>query len=418
MKIALVHDYIKEYGGAEKVLEGLHEIFPQAPIYTSVFIPEFLGPHRPRFEKYNIKTSWLQNIPLKAKLISPFRLLAPFVFKGFDLSGFDVIIVSQTGAYFPCLVHKGQAKLFCYTHTTPRYLYGYKTAREWKNNKLLIVLGEIANHFLRLVDFKAAQNVDQFIANSQEVKARIKKFYRKDAVVVYPPAIAMSFLRDTSKKLVPLWQKQESLPAGKAGRFRVMPRMTDKKEYYLTGGRLARAKGIDIIIDAFIKNKKPLKIFGRGFAGYEEELHTLAMSSRKSVATERSQGDFSPSEGTRNDKMDTIEFVGEVTDDEKFTLMKNAKAFVFASFDEDFGITPVEAMSVGTPVIAYESGGVKETVINGKTGLFYKENTPESLISAVKKIEKLKFEPKDCIKQAQKFSEEEFKKKILSIINK
>jgi hypothetical protein len=123
------------------------------------------------------------------------RLASPFVFKNFDLSKFDVIIVSQTGAYFPNLIHKGQAKLICYTHTPPRYLYGYKTAREWKKNKVLLVLGEIANHFLRIIDFNAAQNVDQFIANSEEVRARIKKFYRKDAVVIYPPAVSMSFPR-------------------------------------------------------------------------------------------------------------------------------------------------------------------------------------------------------------------------------
>lgn len=187
MKIALVHDYIKEYGGAERVLEALHELYPDAPVFTTVYCPEFLGPHQERFRNWDIRTSVAQYLPFKDKLISPLRLVAPFLFRNWDFSGFDVIIVSATGAYCPNLIDKKSAKLICYCHTPPRYLYGYATARDWKKNPIFRVLGELANHFLRLVDFKSSQNVDLFIANSEEVKARIKKFYRKEAVVVYPP---------------------------------------------------------------------------------------------------------------------------------------------------------------------------------------------------------------------------------------
>lgn len=370
MKIAIVHDYIKEYGGAERVLEALLEIFPDATVYTSLFLPEYLGPHKERFKKYKIKTSFFQYIPFNNKLISPLRLLSPFAFKSFDLSGYDIIIVSQTGAYFPNLVHKGSAKLICYTHTPPRYLYGYKTAREWKNNPVLLVLGEVANHFLRMVDFNASKNVDLFIANSQEVAARIKKFYRKEAIVINPP------VEINSKSI-------------QGSRF-----INRESNYYLTGGRLARAKGMDVIVKAFNENKKPLKIFGRGFAGYEESLKLKVQSS----------------------KLNTIEFLGEVTDEEKFQLMRGAKAFIFASYDEDFGITPVEAMGVGTPVIAYRSGGVKETVVEGKTGVFFDENTSESLNEAIKKFESTKIESKDCIKQAEKFSKEQFIVRITKLI--
>src|SRR6266705_75959 len=189
MKIALVHDYIKEYGGAERVLESLHEMYPDAPVFTLIYCPEFLGPHQERFKNWNIQTSFLQQIPFKHKLISIFRLFAPFVFKAFDFSGFDVIIVSATGAYNPNMIEKKTAKQICYCHTPPRYLYGYATARDWKKNILLRILGETANHFLRLVDYRSSQNVDLFIANSENVKKRIEKFYRKDAVVVYPPAV-------------------------------------------------------------------------------------------------------------------------------------------------------------------------------------------------------------------------------------
>lgn len=370
MKVAIVHDYIKEYGGAERVLETLLEIYPQADVYTSIYAPGFLGPHKERFKKYNIKTTFLNYIPFRHKLISPLRLLSPLAFSSINLSAYDVVIVSQTGAYFPNLIKKKGALQICYTHTPPRYLYGYKTARDWKKNKFFAVIAESANYFLRKIDFNSAKNVDFFIANSEEVAGRIRKFYGRDSVVIYPP--------------VDIKNQESGI------------RNHGKKDYYLTGGRLARAKGIDVIVKAFNNNGKKLKIFGKGFAGFEEELKNIANKN--------------------------IEFVGEVTDGDKLELMKEAKAFVFASYDEDFGITPVESMSVGTPVIAYKSGGVKETVLNGETGLFFDENTPDALNTVIKKFETLRITQgdnmrEDCIKQAEKFSSVRFKKEILNFVN-
>jgi glycosyltransferase involved in cell wall biosynthesis len=369
MKIAIVHDYIKEYGGAERVLEELIKIYPEAVVFTTLFLPEYLGPHRDRFEKYKIQTSFLQYVPFNGKLISPLRLLSPFAFKGFDFKDYDVILVSQTGAYFPNSVRKiKNQKLITYTHTPPRYLYGYKTARNLSKNKFIYLLTLFMNHFLRMVDFKSAQNVDQFIANSLEVKGRIEKFYRRDSIVIYPPVV-----------LSPITNHQSPIT----------------RSYYLTGGRLARAKGIDVIVKAFNENGLPLKIFGKGFAGFEEEL--------------------------RKNAKGNIEFVGEISDEEKFELMAQAKAFVFASYDEDFGITPVESMGVGTPVIAYKSGGVKETVVEGESGLFYKKNTPDELNRAIKRFETLRRAQGDklrkaCQKQAEKFSAEEFDREIKEIV--
>src|SRR5258706_962955 len=197
MKVAIVHDYIKEYGGAERVLEALHEMYPKAPVFTLVYCPKFLGPHRERFKNWDIRESWVGLIQFKSKLISPLRLIAPFVFKSMDLSDYDVVIVSATGAYTPNALqtknkelktkNKNGAFHICYCHTPPRYLYGYATAREWKKNTFFRVMALIANHFLRLVDYHSSKNVDVFIANSQNVAARIKKFYRRDSVVVYPP---------------------------------------------------------------------------------------------------------------------------------------------------------------------------------------------------------------------------------------
>lgn len=365
MKVALVHDYIKEYGGAERVLETLHEIWPKAPIFTTVYLPGFLGPHKGRWTKFDIRPSWLQFLPLKSKLISPIRLIAPSIFRSMNFSKYDVVIVS-TGTYSSNSITKGKAIHICYCHTPPRYLYGYPTARNWKNNAIFRVLGEIANHFLRMTDFESAQNVDYFIANSQEVARRIEKFYRRSSVVIYPPV---------------------DIPS-----INHQPLAINCRGYYLAGGRLARPKRVDLAVKACTKLKLPLKVFGKEFAGYGEELRKMAGP--------------------------TVEFLGEISDEEKFRVMAGAKAFIFPAEFEDFGITSVEAMAVGTPVIALFSGGVKETVIEGKTGIFFNEPMIESLAAAIKKFEKMKFNPEDCIKQAKKFSKERFKREVKSYVEK
>lgn len=375
MKVALVHDYIKEYGGAERVLEALHELYPAAPVITSVYLPEYLGPHKERFASWDIRTTWLQKVPFKHKLISPFRLLVPFAFKRFDFAGFDVIISSATGAYFPNTVQKGKAKLICYCHTPPRYLYGYATAREWKKNVFFRLLGETANHFLRQVDAGASKNVDYYLANSHEVAGRIKKFYRRNATVIYPPV-----------EIIPVHEKKQ-------------PHHTSAEGYFVTGGRLAKPKHVDLLIKVCNALTLPLKVFGKGFAGYGEELRKMAGP--------------------------TIEFVGEVADTEKLRLMAGAKAYLFASEDEDLGITPIEAMGEGIPVIAYRSGGVQETVVEDNpstssgsaTGMFFDALTVESLKQALREFENRKFDPQVCRDRAKRFSKERFKTEIQLFIS-
>jgi len=393
MKVAIVHDYIKEYGGAERVLEVLKEVWPEAPVFTSVYLPEYLGPHRDRFEGWDIRTSWLQKIPFKQKLISPFRLVAPFVFKGMDLSDYDVVIVSATGAYNPNFVRtkltgitesqpypllKGEgdrsgAIQICYCHTPPRYLYGYATARDWKRNPFFAVLGEIANHFLRMVDFVASRNVDFYVANSKEVAGRIEKFYRREASVIYPPVETPNYKFQNSKIL--------------------------NGKYYLTGGRLARAKHVDLIVKACEELGVKLKVFGKGFVGYDSELRIKNL-------------EFRIEEGKSE-----VEFLGEVSDVEKEKLMRGARAFIFAGEDEDFGIVPVEAMGAGLPVIAYKSGGVRESVVDGKTGFFFEELSVESLKGAIRKLEKTKIRKEDCIARAKIFDKKRFKREINEFVN-
>jgi len=371
LKIALVHDYLKEFGGAERVLEVLSDIYPQADIFTSVYCPSFLGPHLSRLNKKwqgRIHTSFLQLIPFKAKLISIFRFLSPLAFKSLNFKGYDLIITSATGAYFPNALNKQKAKLVCYCHTPPRYLYGLATARDLSQRPLLNFFAQISFHFLRLLDFKYAQNVDQFLANSHTTKLRIQKFYRKDALVINPPI-------DIPKSL----------------EFRNSNLGFTKNKYFLTGGRLARAKRYDLAIKACNKLNLPLKIFGRDFAGHEAELKSLSGP--------------------------TVEFLGEVSQDQKSALMSTAKAFIFSSDNEDFGMIPVEAMAHGCPVIAHQSGGTAETIINGKTGVFFDKLTTDSCIKAIQTFQKLKIKPPDCIARARQFGKPIFIKKIKSILS-
>ena len=375
-RIALVHDYLKEYGGAESVLETLSDIYPQADIFTSVYLPKFFGPHQSRLTKKwqaRVHTSFLQYLPFKAKLISLFRFISPLAFKSFNFSSYDLIITSATGAYFPNALNKGKAKLICYCHTPPRYLYGLATARDLKSTSILNFFAQITFHFLRLLDFKYAQNVDQFISNSHTTRLRIQKFYRKDAIVINPP--------------VELPKIPHPVKGGVRGGF------------YLAGGRLARAKRYDIAILACNKLKLPLKIFGRDFAGHLDELKAIAGP--------------------------TVEFLGEVSQAEKTKLFTNAQAYFMCSDNEDFGIVTVEAMAHGTPVIGYNSGGVAETVINGKTGVLFDNLTPDSCIKAIQKFQKLFYSrhceqseaiSKACISQAQKFSPQVFTSKIKKIV--
>jgi len=379
LKIALVHDYLKEFGGAERVLEILSDIFPNAPIYTTLYLPKFFGPHRKRLQKKwqgRVHSSFFKFIPFASKLISPLRFLSPLAFKFFNFSKYDIIITSATGAYFPNSLNKKSAKLFCYCHTPPRYLYGLPTARDLKKYPIINFLAQIANHFLRLFDFHWAQNVDQFIANSNTVKQRIKKFYRKPAIIINPPI-------DLPSGVTPPWRSSDgknlSLRAKRGNPAGISP-------FYLTGGRLARAKRYDIAIKACNKLKLPLKIFGRDFANFSQELKSMAGP--------------------------TVEFLGEITQKEKKQLFRQAKALFFCSDNEDFGMLPLEAMAYGCPVIAYKSGGAEETVVDGKTGVFFHKLTSDSCITAIKKFQKLKFSSQTCRFHAQNFSQQKFTSKI------
>ncbi|OGH05189.1 MAG: hypothetical protein A2W22_05995 [Candidatus Levybacteria bacterium RBG_16_35_11] len=371
MKVAIVHDYIKEYGGAERVLEALTEIFPKAPIYTAFYDKNSSAYEH--FKKRKIIPSWAHFIPFFASLLSsPLRFLTPSIWKSFNFSKYDLVISSASWYITKGFGRRIQNSKFrawnkpieiCYCHTPPRWLYGYSTSINFQKYAIVRFYAVIVGHFMRIYDFKQAQKVDYFIANSKEVAGRIKKFYRRDSKVIYPPVS--------------------------------LPKVPDDKreDYYFIVSRIVGGKGLNLAIDAALKVGFKLKIAGSP-AGYYLEYKNLLKKSKGQV-----------------------EFLGQVTDEELARLYKKAKGFLALSKDEDFGITPVEAMLCGTPVIAFNGGGYKETVIEGKTGVFFNEPTVESLIFAIKKFEKMKIDPKDCIKQAQKFSKERFKREIRKFVN-
>ncbi len=361
MKIALVHDYLREYGGAERVVEAFHEIWPNAPLYTSFVDWDALGEHAERFREWDIRTSWVQRNPVMRRLHSPLRFLARRVWESFDLSGYDLVLTSS--GWFICrgVIVKSPAVHICYIHHPPRNLYGYATGSTFQKYWPVRLYAGIINFYMRQYDYETAQNVDYFIANSQETARRVKKFYRRDSTVIYPPI---------------------RIPEGIHHKSRI------ERAYYLSVGRLAWAKRLDVVIRAANELAIPLKIVGTG--AEEQALRAIAGP--------------------------TVDFLGAVSDEALGELYTGASALIFCALDEDFGMVPVEAMAHGTPVIGLAQGGVKETVIDGKTGILFNEATPESLKKAVRRFEAGTIDRAVCRSHARTFSTDAFERSIREFV--
>lgn len=369
MKIALVHDQLQEFGGAERVLVALKKIFPEADVFTSFYNPKTLGFHAEKFKNWRIITSWGDKIPFLKKIYSPLRFITSLLWEPFDLSKYNLVI-SSSGSYMAKgVITRPETVHICYLHHPPRYLYYYETAIEWQKYLPIRIYGHLINHKLRLWDYLSSQRVDYFIANSEETKKRIKKFYRRDAAVIYPP-INIPPENPNNKLLI-------------------------TNNYYLTVSRLARAKHIDILIQAANKMKFNLKIVGGG----RDEKYL------KSIAGP------------------TVKFLGGLTDKKLAQLYLEAKAFLFSAVDEEFGIAALEAMGYGLPVIAYNSGGVPEYIKDGENGFLFNKLSDDALVDKVKKLESWKKEEfiemkKRARKTAENFSEEKFKEKVLKFVKK
>ncbi len=366
MKVALVHDQLIEFGGAERVLIELKKIFPLADIYTTVYNPKKLKDKKNYLKNWRIYSSWFGRIPLVKNYYSPFRFLTPFIWESFDFSKYDLVISSSGSWMSKGIKVKKPTIHIAYLHHPPRYLYGYETAIEWKRYLPVKIYAYLVNHFLRIWDFYSSQRPDYLIANSYETKKRIKKFYRREATVIYPP---VNIPKKISYK-------------------------TNGENYYLTVSRLAKAKHLDLLIEAAKLAKFNLKIVGIG----RDEKYL------KSIADKN------------------IEFLNHVSDAKLAKLYQEAKAFLFASVDEEFGIAPVEAMGYGLPVIAFRSGGIPEYLKDKTNGFLFNSLNPEALIETIKVYEKMDIQQlllmkKNARKTAEKFSCHNFTKNILKFVN-
>lgn len=349
------------FGGAERVLQALHQIWPQAPVFVSLADSKFLTKHKDIFTGWDIRPSWFQKLPANKKLISPLRFLLPYIWESFDLKNYRIVFSSSAWAMSKGVLTLPKTLHICYCHTPPRFLYGYPQARQWQKNRLVKIYASLVNHKLRSYDYISSQRVDYFIANSREVAKRIEKFWRRPAKVIYPPIV---------------------LPD--------KPKSTPKDDFYLYVSRLVSYKHPLLAIRAFKEIRKRLIIVGNG-------------PLRRQVVNEVADAPF-------------LEYRGYVSDKTLTTLYQKAKAVIFPAESEDLGLVPLEAAAYGTPTIGYYSGGVKETIVPGKTGLFFTRLTRQALIRAVKDFENKKWSSEDCYAWARNFRRELFQKKIIKFV--
>jgi glycosyltransferase involved in cell wall biosynthesis len=360
MKIALIHDHLAQAGGAEKVLEAMCELFPDAPIYTLLYEPENVDKY---FKNRRIRTSIIQHLPGGIKHYQWYMPFMPMAVEFFNLSDYDIVI-SDASAFAKGVITSTNTLHICYCHTPTRYLWDYthQYIEELPYNKYFKKVISLVLNYIRIWDRTAADRVDFYIANSKTIKSRIAKYYRRSSTVIYPPV--------------------------DVNRFQVSEKTG---EYFLIGGRLARYKRIDIVVEAFKQLGLPLKIFGDG----------VDLSRLKEIAGETSN----------------IEFLGRVTEEEKAELYKNCKAFINPQ-EEDFGITVVEAMACGRPVIAYQQGGATETVVENQTGLFFTEQTVASLVACIQKFDESSFSAQAIRHHAEQFSIEKFKNQMTETVQR
>jgi len=353
MKIALVYDRVNKWGGAERVLLALHQIWPQAPLYTAVYHPSAAS----WAKDFQIIPSFLNKFPLASSHHEIYPWLMPFAFESFNFDEFDVVI-SITSEFAKGIITKPETLHLCYCLTPTRYLWS-----GCKDYPIKFWMKPILAR-LRLWDQLASQRPDLYLAISKTVKKRIKKYYQRESEVIYP-GIEIEKFSDSNYSSV------------------------DGSGYFLIVSRLVSYKHIEIAVEAFNQLGWPLKIIGRG--RQENDLKKRARSN--------------------------IEFLGGLTDKELIGYYQNCRAVIMPQ-EEDFGLVALEAQAAGKPVIAFARGGAAETVINGKTGLFFKEQTAESLIKALKKFKRLNFNPDTCRRQAEQFDVKIFQKKFKNYVEK
>jgi len=360
MKIAFVYDRINKFGGAERVLQALHQIWPQAPIFTAVYNSQTAS----WAKNISIKPSFLQKFPLAKTHHELYPWLTPLAFESFNFNNYDVVI-SVTSAEAKAIITQPSTLHLCYCLTPTRYFWSHKQHYQsfpglgsW--NKLAKFVFSKTKNYLQRSDLIASSRPDAYIAISQTVQKRIKQYYHRSSIIIHPPVNVKKFSKKTKSK------------------YKIL-----NTKYYLLVSRLTSYKKIDLAIKAFNQLKQNLIIVGEGRE--EKNLKKIAGS--------------------------TISFKGKIKDSQLINLYQHCQALIMPQ-EEDFGITAVEAMAAGKPVIAFNKGGVLDTVIHKKTGVLFKHQTVDSLTSAVKQFISSAWDSKTLKAQAKKFDQQIFKNKI------
>jgi glycosyltransferase involved in cell wall biosynthesis len=356
-RLALVHDYLNQYGGAERVLEELHALWPAAPIYTSMYAPDLMPP---QYRRLDIRTSFMQRLPGVGRHHQKYLLAYPLAFESFQLHEYDVVL-SNSSAWCKGVITPPETLHLCYCLTPMRWAWSFHeyVERERVAGPLRRAL-LLAMHYLRVWDVAAAQRVDRFLAISQAVAARIRKYYRREAEVIYPPVAVERFTP------------------------RAAP---DEPPFYLVVSRLIPYKRVDLAVEAFNRLGWRLKIVGDG-----RDRAALQARARPNV-----------------------EFLGRLPDAAVCDLMARCQGFLFPGL-EDFGIAPVEAQAAGRPVVAYAGGGALDTVRDGETGVLFGTQTADALADAVRRCADLAWDPLAIRAHAERFSTARFREELSSYV--
>jgi len=365
MRVAIVHDLLLRYGGAERVVLALKEIYPEAPVYTLLYDRENMAPW---FSEIDVRPSWLQKLPRFLRKKHKYLLkLMPLAVESLDLRDFDLVISSST-AFAKGVVTRPDTKHICYCHSPARFLWdmSHRYPKMQSLGGLRGLAAKISVHQLRLWDKSTINRVDYFIANSQTTKARIRKYYRRRAEVIYPP--------------VP--EGLESFAGGFA---------PEEKDYFLIVSQLVKHKNIEVAVEAFNKLELPLVVIGEG----PERKRLAKLAGPK------------------------IKFKGFLPEERVQVYRKNCRAFIFPG-EDDFGIAPVQALKAGRPVLALRAGGATETVIEGVNGEFFDWPLPEILADGVRRLLEnyAAYDPEIIKKSVEKFGEKRFKEEIEGFVKK
>jgi len=361
-RVAFVHDWLPVYGGAEHVLEQMLNVLPEADLFSLV---DFIPPDQRAFLKNKpVTTSFIQRMPFARKKYRHYIFVAPLAIEQFDLSAYDLVITSSYAVAKGVITSPDQLHI-CMCHSPPRYAWDlqHQYLQETHLNKgLRGLIAKTLLHYIRMWDVRTANGVDVFLANSNFIARRIWKTYRREATVLYPPVDVERFT----------------------------PR-EQRDEFYMTASRMTPYKRMDLIVEAFTKLGMPLVVFGDG---------------PERAKIEKLAGP-------------TVRIMGWQPGDVLKDHMERCKAFVFAAV-EDFGIVPVEAQAAGAPVIGFGKGGLRETIVEGETGLFFAQQTPESLMETVRAFESggTRFDAARIRRNAERFDAARFRREFSAVVER